>query len=94
MKIYFVTYDLNAPEQDYEGVRNAIYRAADYGGISFWQSSYLIKSSLQNAKEVLDFIRDALDENDKVIIFEVTADFATSLSTVEEEKIFKLILGF
>ena len=92
MKRYFVTYDLNSPNQNYEGVRDAIFRVADGGCISFWQSSYLIKSSLETADEVLKFISESLDANDKVIVFEVGINFATSLSLAENTKVFDLIL--
>ena len=94
MKIYFVTYDLNAPNQNYEAVRDALFRVADDSCISFWQSSYLIKSSCESAGKVMEMLQEEIDADDKVIIFEVTANFnfATSLSKAEDKKIFDLML--
>ncbi|MBQ6976346.1 MAG: hypothetical protein IJQ16_07320 [Selenomonadaceae bacterium] len=92
-KPYFITYDLHAPNQNYEGIRDAIFRAADNGCISFWQSSYLISSSCESANKVMEFLQEEIDADDKVIIFEVTANFnfATNLSKADDKKIFDLM---
>ena len=93
IKCYFITYDLNQPGQDYDAVQNAIFRISNYGCISFWRSSYLIKTSLLNASEVMNEIRPALDENDKVIVFEFTVDWNGHLDDEQTALIHKLLIG-
>ena len=92
MKCYLVTYDLNKPGQDYDKIRNAIVRVCNGELISFWQSTYLIRSPLETASEVMEFLNDALDDNDKVIVFEVGLHFDAHLPTSEKDQVLRLLL--
>ena len=44
--VYFITYDLNNPGQNYDDVINAI-KEASTAWCSYWKSSYLIKATIQ-----------------------------------------------
>jgi len=69
--VYFVTYDLNDPGQNYENVIQAIKDASTGVWCSYWKSSYLIKSDYQTATEVFDIIKPYLDKNDTCLVIEV-----------------------
>ena len=73
-KRYLITYDLNAAGQDYESVIAAIKSASDGVWCSYWKSSFLIRSDLPSAGQVLNKINPYLDANDKIIIMEVKGD--------------------
>ncbi|MFR1841777.1 MAG: hypothetical protein ACLUV3_00975 [Oscillospiraceae bacterium] len=49
--VYFITYDLNNPGQNYDDVINAI-KEASTAWCSYWKSSYLIKSNYSSADDI------------------------------------------
>ena len=69
--VYFITYDLNKSDKDYEGVFQAIKDASNGVWCHYWDSSWLIKSYLESANEVFDLIRPHLDSNDRCFVIEV-----------------------
>ena len=75
-KVYLITYDLNDPGQRYEDVINAIKKTSDGKYLSAWKSSYLIRSNYQTASEVFDYIYPFIDTNDRIIVMEVTGNYA------------------
>ena len=72
--VYMITYDLNGDDKQYDGVISAIENCAIGEPFSQWQSSYLIKSNLQ-ASGIWRKIRPYLDDDDTLIIIEVTNNY-------------------
>lgn len=70
--VYLVTYDLNKPGKNYEGVYQAIKSASTGVWCHYLESAWLIKSSLSTAASVLSLIRPHLDNNDRCMVLEVT----------------------
>jgi len=91
--VYFVTYDLNNPGQNYENVIQAIKDASTGACCSYWKSSYLIKSHYQTAQEVFDIIKPHLDKNDRCLVVEVKNNKQGWLSRDEWDYINMNILG-
>lgn len=69
--VYFITYDLNKTGKDYEGVYQAIKDASTGVWCHYWESSWLIKSTLTSADAVFAKIKPHLDTNDRCIVIEV-----------------------
>lgn len=74
MATYLITYDLNKTGQKYDDVIKAIKDASTGAWCTFWKSSYLIKSSL-TANQISDKITPHLDNNDRMIVMEVTKNY-------------------
>lgn len=91
--VYFVTYDLNDPGQNYEDVIQAIKDASTGVWCSYWKSSYLIKSNYQTAQEVFNKIEPHLDKNDKCLVIEVKNNKQGWLTKKEWEYINNNIFG-
>lgn len=72
--VYMITYDLNAPTQNYNDVIQAIKDASTGVWCTYWKSSFLIKSNL-SVQEVSDKITPHLDSNDKLLIIEVNKNY-------------------
>ena len=68
--VYFITYDLNKADKDYEGVYEAI-KDASLAWCHYWDSSWLIKSELKTADDVFEKIKPHLDSNDRCLVAEV-----------------------
>lgn len=69
--VFFITYDLNDPGQNYDKVIEAIKKASTGNWCSYWKSSYLIKSNYQTADAVSNLITPHLDKNDRLLVIEV-----------------------
>lgn len=67
-KTYCISYDLIEPGQDYDGLHDAI---KSYG---YWwhhlDSTWFIKSD-KKVSEILKHLSEFIDEDDKMIVFEV-----------------------
>ena len=72
--VYMITYDLNEPGQDYDGVISAIKESSSGKWCSYWKSSYLIQSNL-TANEIISKIQPHLTHNDKLIVIQVTSHY-------------------
>jgi hypothetical protein len=73
MNRILISYDLNAPGQDYP---NLIERLKSYG--TWWHhldSLWIIKTS-EPASMVHDVIRPYLDTNDELLVVNITGDLA------------------
>ena len=76
MKTYLISYDLIKPESspDYVRLINTIKTAI------YWakplESVWLVKSDL-TSMQILNELRKATDNNDKILVIEVTNDWAT-----------------
>lgn len=68
--VYFITYDLNNPGQNYDDVIDAI-KEASTAWCSYWKSSYLIKSNYSSADDIQAKIKPHLDSNNRLLVIEV-----------------------
>lgn len=75
-----ITYDLNKSGQDYENVIKAIKNASNGFWCSYWKSSYLIQSNLTSANDIFNYIKPYIDNNDRVLVIEVTNNIQGWLS--------------
>ena len=91
--VYFVTYDLNDPGQNYENVIHAIKDASTGVWCSYWKSAYLISSDFQTAQEVFNKIKPHLDNNDSCLVIEVKNNKQGWLSEKQWEYINDNIFG-
>ena len=69
--VYMITYDLNAPGKDYNGLYEAIKAASDGTWCHFWESSWLIRTGPISANGVFEKLKPHLDDNDRVLVVEV-----------------------
>lgn len=65
-----LTYDLNAPGQKYEELRNVITKEISNGYCSYWKSSFLFRSSL-TPLEMINKLEIYLDKGDKLFVTEI-----------------------
>ena len=68
--VYLITYDLNKTDKDYGGVFKAIKDESTGVWCHYWDSSWLIKSSL-SVNDVFEKIKPHLDSNDRCLVIEV-----------------------
>ena len=68
---YLVSYDLHKPGKNYDDLYEAIKNASDGTWCKPLSSVYIIKSNL-TPKTIYDKIAPCLDENDCVLVIEVT----------------------
>ncbi len=69
--VCFITCDLNKSEKDYEGVIQAIESAGDEAWCHYWDSAWLIRSTLESASDVFAKIKPHLDSDDTCLVIEV-----------------------
>lgn len=77
--VYLVSYDLNAPEQDYQKLINAICRYEN--SCRVLRAQWLIQSD-KSAKQIFKELVAFIDSDDELFIYEVTENqlFQSSLS--------------
>ena len=73
--VYMITYDLNAPGQDYSGLIATINECSTGNIFSAWKSSYLIQSNL-TVEKIMEKINPHMDRNDNLIVIEVTNNYS------------------
>lgn len=88
--VYFITYDLNSEGQKYKDVIDTIKDVSNGNYCSYWESSYLISSDL-TPEAIVDKIKQYLDNNDSLMVIEVTDNYQGWLSTEDWEVVNKLI---
>ena len=91
--VYFITYDLNNPGQNYENVIQAIKEASTGIWCSYWKSAFLIKSNLSSANEVMKKINPYLDKDDRCLAVEVCQNYQGWLEKEQWDYINKNIFG-
>ncbi len=78
MKTFLISYDLGLPETQSDYVVLSNYLKSLY---TFWarpvKSVWIIKSD-KNAAQIRDEIKLGLDQNDKLIVVELSGDWGTS----------------
>jgi hypothetical protein len=76
MAVYVISYDLNAPGQDYSSLIGALVRAR---AVRFQRSAWLTESN-QSAIEIRDALLTYMDNGDSLMVAEIAlgADWAAS----------------
>src|SRR5262245_53837897 len=69
MNNLFVTYDLNAPGQNYDKVEQAIKSLGSWAKVQY--SFWYVKSGY-NASQAAEIVRRAQDHNDSLIVVDAT----------------------
>ncbi len=87
--IYMITYDLNGKGKDYTGVHEAIKSASNGTWCHYWESSWMICSSL-TVQQVSDKIRPHIDTDDRYIVIEVKNNYQGWLKKEQWEYIRKM----
>lgn len=89
MAVYMITYDLHdSPAQKYEDLISKI-KSCSSMRCSYWESSYLIKSSL-STERIADTLNSILDADDTLIVIEVKPNFNGWLEDKDWEYIKKM----
>jgi len=68
-KVYLLTYDLHYPGQNYHGLKQIIEN--NFNWWHYMESAWLLYTSL-SANQIWNTISSVIDENDRVLIIEVT----------------------
>lgn len=71
----FIAYDLNAPGQNYDVVRDQIKALGQYAQLQY---SLFYVHTAYNARQAHDAVRAVMDANDKLAVIEATAATITS----------------
>jgi hypothetical protein len=69
MASFLITYDLNTQGQNYKGLNDAIKSYDNWAKIA--TTTYIIKSS-SNTGAIRDHLRKFIDDNDELIVAELT----------------------
>ena len=69
--LYLVTYDLHRPGQNYSSLFDAIKSIGEWW--HYLESVWLVKTSW-NAAQVGEVLRKHIDENDRLLIVDITGD--------------------
>jgi len=72
MKVLLVSYDLKKPGKDYSGLYEALKKA--YGWWHYLESCWLLKTDLLS-QQWFERIKPHMDDNDFLLIIEVTRDY-------------------
>ena len=81
MAVYMVTYDLNAPGQDYTPLIRAIER---YTHVKALKSAYFIDST-QHSATIRDALMKLIDANDTLFVMELLNHWGANRHTVATE---------
>lgn len=74
MSVYAITYDLHAPQQDYDKLHDSIKSLGAYS--KSFDSFWLVDSSLK-ASEIRDKIKSVVDSDDILLVIEVKKHWAS-----------------
>ena len=69
MTVYSVSYDLNKQGQDYKGLIDSLQ---SFDGYCKVMKSYWFVCSNGSADEVYNILRQYIDENDRILVMEVS----------------------
>lgn len=82
MALYTISYDLSNPGRDYESISNAI---KNYG---FWWhqtgSVWIISAANTNTTQIRDYLKQFIDQNDKIFVARLSGEWAAYGFTQEE----------
>lgn len=77
MAVFLISYDLIAPGQHYPQVHEAIKAINPNSWAKPLESVWLVKSEL-TAPNVRDKVMPAMDQNDKLMVIEITKDLVAA----------------
>ena len=77
MARYIVSYDLSQPGQDYDDLYKRIKSYGSWAEVT--ESSWAIETD-QTAKEILDYLKPAMDHNDRLLVGRLGTSAWTGLS--------------
>lgn len=72
MAVYVVTYDLRAPNKNYDGLIKLIESYTDRK--KFLLSAYFI-NTIETSTQIFNKLSPALDGNDHLIVMKITSDY-------------------
>lgn len=81
MKLYSISYDLATPGQNYPLLSEAIKAISGYWCkplLSLW-----FVQSTMTAMQIAEYLKLFVDKNDKIVVTEITTDWATYNAPVE-----------
>lgn len=73
MSVHLITYDLNQPEQNYGGLYEAIRSLGEV--VRCLESVWLVETTL-SSRVIKGQIEGCVDENDSLLVTEITRDTA------------------
>ncbi|MDO8183357.1 MAG: hypothetical protein Q7T49_00005 [bacterium] len=76
MKTYLITYDLIRPESSPDYTRLFNYIKSHISWAKPMASTWIIKTDME-AVDIVNQIRTVTDSNDKILVIEVTSDWAS-----------------
>lgn len=68
MKVYSITYDLSAPNRNYDGLHEAIKKCGMWW--HYLESTWLVKTT-STPSEIFNKLSSEIDKNDSLLIIEV-----------------------
>ena len=77
-RVYVITYDLNAPGQNYDALYDEIKSLGAWAHPM--DSTWFVQTNLK-ATSIFDRLKKHLDSNDVIFISRVTEDYAAKLSS-------------
>jgi len=89
--VYLISYDLNAYGQEYPKLFELIKKVSGGACIHIMDSAWIIKSSLQS-EDIYNALVPALDQNDLILVSEITSNLFGLLQKDQWEPIQKLFL--
>ena len=91
--VYNISYDLHSPEQKYNKFKDLIIELSNGQYCHALNSTYVISSD-KTAKEIHDFLSKTLDDNDHILIMQVTQNYYGYLNSNAAESIHEFINTF
>jgi len=73
--VYKISYALSEPGQKYDKLRKLIIGISNDLWVYPLDSTYIIKSD-KTSKEIYNFLSSVLDNNDKILITEITKNYS------------------
>lgn len=87
---YLISYDLNSPGKNYDDLYEAIKAASTGVWCKPLRSVYIIKSNLR-AEEVYNRLKPCLDDNDCILVIEVTRESHWYLNKEISDYLYKML---
>lgn len=78
--VYSISYDLYAPNQQYEKLHELIAQVSENNYCNSLKSTYIIKSD-KTANDIRNFLSKALDKNDYIFVSEIASNYSGFLDS-------------
>lgn len=70
--LYLISYDLSQPDRNYDGLYEAIKKQGSWW--HYLESTWIVSSTL-TSHQIAQNLRSQIDDNDHLIVIQVTKDF-------------------